>query len=101
MYVSHLATAQANVNALSEKAASTSEPNLYLQQGYRDNRANLIKLEDNVLTLLEKHEGLLTDGHLGPIHQQVCDSIRLLNDHMTRIESRCLLFFIEPEMSSH
>ena len=31
----------------------------------------------------------------------MCDSIRLLNDHMTRIEPRCLLFFIEPEMNSH
>ena len=101
MYVSHLATCQANVDALSEKATTATEPNTYLQQGYRDIRANLVKLEDNMVTLLEKHEGLLTDVHLGPSYQQICDSIRLLNEHMTRIEPRCLLFFIEPEMSSH
>ena len=41
------------------------------------------------------------DEHLGPIYQQMCDSIRLLNNQMTRIEPRCLLFFIEPEMNSH
>ena len=101
MYVSQLAKCQANVDILSQKADTATEPNTNLQQGHWDIRANLTKLEENVVTLLEKHEGLITDDHLGSSYQQICDSINWLNEQMTKIEPRCLLFFIEPEMSSH
>ena len=80
MYVSQLAKCQANVDILSQKADTATEPNTNLQQGHRDIRANLNKLEENVVTLLEKHEGLITDDHLGSSYQQICDSINWLNE---------------------
>ena len=69
MYVTQLSKYQANVDMLSQRANTATEPNLNLQHGHRDIRTNLSKLEENVVALLEKNEGLITDDYLGSTYQ--------------------------------
>ena len=101
MYVKQTSTYQDSVDMLIQRASSAPEPNLNLQSGYRDIRTNLTKLEENVIALLEKNEHVITNDHLGSTYQQVCNTINWLNEQMINIEPRCLLVYIEPEMSSH
>ena len=61
----------------------------------------MTKLEENVIALLEKNEHIITNDQLGSTYQQVCNTINWLNEQMINIEPRCLLVYIEPEMSSH
>ena len=80
-----------------QRANSAPEPNLNLQTGYRDIQANLTKLEENVIALLEKNEHIITNDHLGSTYQQVCNTIDWINEQLINIEPRCLMVYVEPE----